>query len=304
MTTSSVSASQRGALETDYGYVLYKGKTPTKPVDLALMGTSFVSFQTDSSGHFQLPYPYLVAPAGAISYLSVTDKSCEQYKIVVCNKSDSMDRRLSAIHYPLNFTRPAILSDSDELRLQSAPGMLKAALVKRKMSDDSRFEHSSNPCDRDIVYIDDDAPFLYRKVLNWRQPGSESQFSRYKKEKPVEGEEYVYLGTDPRMKPAATPGFWIYHCEPPAIPPFMTPLEPIQRDSRLPPQNDDSNISSLLRASLQSTIYWQYLLTTHDDGEATVSFYTNDLPGKFICTLQGLSTEGTIFGQASYAVTP
>jgi len=123
--------------------------------------------------------------------------------------------------------------------------------------------------------------------------------------KPVEGESYVYQGRDPRFTPAATAGLWIYHCEAPPVPSFLVPLEPIQRAATFvsPDYSNSRNLLSNLNAQ-QSTVYWQHLLCTQDNGETDVYFFTNDLTGRFACILQGLSAEGPIYGQTSYTVIP
>jgi hypothetical protein len=64
---------------------------------------------------------------------------------------------------------------------------------------------------------------------------------------------------------------------------------------------DSSNVHSA-DPELYSTLYWNPLITTDKNGEAFFSFYTNDLTGKFTCTLQGVSDQGVVFGQQSFYV--
>jgi hypothetical protein len=96
----------------------------------------------------------------------------------------------------------------------------------------------------------------------------------------------------------------VYHCAVPPVPPFMTVLQPIQLGKAFPLQSFSSEDSLCLGSGLQSTIYWNYAIPTDENGEAIVRFYTNDLAGKFIYILQGLSTKGVIYGKGSYTVNP
>ncbi len=51
-----------------------------------------------------------------------------------------------------------------------------------------------------------------------------------------------------------------------------------------------------------TTVFWSPLIVTDDNGEAEVTFYTNDLPGNFICTVRGLSTLGEFKAQTMFTV--
>jgi len=290
-----------GSGASDSGFVLYKGKTPKEPVSLALVGSGLMTFQTDPNGRFLLPFTSLIAPTGATTYISVINQSAEQYKITIHDRSDEMDRRLATLHYPLNFNQSVTIVDSDELKLQSDLGLLKAALVKTKIPTNPSGPGSGRRgCDIDYVCTHDHGPRPYDHILNCPYVKSEPCETT----KPVEGQAYMYRGRDPRFTPAATAGLWNYHCDAPAIPGFLIPLEPIQRPVSFTVPDYDGHNPLSNAGSLQSTLYWQHLLSTRDKGELNVYFYTNDVTGKFTCTLQGLSVEGPIFGQASFVVTP
>jgi len=288
----------------DYGYVLYNGKRLQSPISLALMGSKFLTFQTDSSGHFELPYPLLTAQPGESNYLSVAaDKSQEKYKLILRSKADAIDSSLAIRHYSLNFYRQASLQDSDELNRLNTPDVLKAVIVKKLSADKVNLfsgQYESHSCDQDYVCTHDHGPMPYNHLLNCpdvvRHPCATT--------KPFEGQPYAYLGRDPRFAAAAVAGLWIYHCAVPTIPPFMTPLKPIRRPQTFPTQDPSTGDALVVGALYRSTIYWKHLLSTDKNGDAVIRFYTNDLSGKFVCILQGISSEGALFGKGSYTVDP
>jgi hypothetical protein len=301
---SDLTAQGFGADAPDYGYVLYNGKSPKTPVSLALMGGKFLTFQTDSFGHFELPYPFLIAQPGESDYLSVlTDKAQEKYKLVLRSKDDAIDSGLALQHYPLNFYRPVFSQDSDELQSLKTPELLKAAIVTKVSAGKTNMfsgQYESHSCDQDYVCTHDHGPSPFNHVLNCpdvvRHPCPTT--------KPVEGQSYVYMGRDPRFKQAAVAGLWVYHCAAPTIPSFMTPLKPIQRPQTFPTQDLSTGDELFVGALYRTTIYWKHLLSTDKNGDAVISFHTNDLSGKFICILQGISSEGALCGKGSYVVDP
>ncbi|WP_143160119.1 hypothetical protein [Chitinophaga jiangningensis] len=67
------------------------------------------------------------------------------------------------------------------------------------------------------------------------------------------------------------------------------------------PALKDNNISNA-EPYTSSTVYWSPLIVTDDNGEAKITFYTNDLPGNFTCTVRGLSTLGEFKAQTSFTV--
>lgn len=52
-----------------------------------------------------------------------------------------------------------------------------------------------------------------------------------------------------------------------------------------------------------TTLYWKPLVQTDARGEAEVQFYSNDLPGTFILTAEGIVPGGVISGRAQFRVT-
>ena len=67
-------------------------------------------------------------------------------------------------------------------------------------------------------------------------------------------------------------------------------------------QGLDSNTIKSPESFKSTTVFWSPLIVTDDNGEAEVTFYTNDLPGNFICTVRGLSTLGEFKAQTMFTV--
>jgi hypothetical protein len=281
---------------SDFGYVLFDGKKPKKPVALALMGTSYVPFETDSSGWFALPPTILVAAPGAVNYLSVVDKSSERYKIFIYDKADTVNKQLAAIHYPLNFVQTPVGHDPEEQKIETSEQMLKAAIVKAKIPEECNTfvgEYRSMHCDQDYVCYahytgHTDMPYPHLNCPYHLGGGS----------KPQEG--MLYLVHVPHGGEALI----TYHCAAPKLPSFMTPVRPILMDEPFPLQDYGMSNNTNLGSGLQTTIFWKSLLSADKNGEGTITFYANDLTGKFTCTLHGISAKGIISAQSSFMVTP
>lgn len=286
----------------DSGYVLQDENKVKRPVTLALMGNGFASFQTDSTGRFALPYSALIAPVGGVNYISVADKSPERYKIIVNSLSDQFERHLATVHFPVPRGSRIATPEADDAATDPSPDMLKAAVVTARIENEfiaEYGEYSSKHCDRDFVCLEhrEGNPGDPHWQLNCPENHAHnaSQIT-----KPVEGQRYYYT---PKRHPCGLScgvAFVTYHCAAPSFPPFIKTLEPILGEKSFPvPYNKEKE---MLGSGLQSTIYWQYKLVTDANGDATVTFYTNDLTGKFTCLLQGVSQAGVIQGAASYLV--
>ena len=45
----------------------------------------------------------------------------------------------------------------------------------------------------------------------------------------------------------------------------------------------------------RSTLYWNPLIKTDENGNATISFRTSDVDGRYKVTIEGMTSEGEIF---------
>lgn len=289
----------------DYGYVLYLEGKPKKSIPLSIMGSKFAILQTDSSGRFQLPYDKLLVPNGETNYVSVTAPSPQDYQIRIVCKADTLARQLAAVHYPLNFVQDPALSDSDEIKMQTSPETLRAAIVKARITQEYDIiseEYRSKRCDKDFVCTHTHGSMQNPQFLNCPAV----KVVPCATTKPVEGQRYLFMPKDAYepMPHHGMPGMYlIYRCVSPPLPKFIAPMTPIVSSPANFPVQDYSR-DYIVGSPQQSTVYWSHLLSTDNNGETTIDFYTNDLTGKFTTTLQGICVEGAIFGKESYVVTP
>lgn len=277
-------------IDPDYGYVLYKGKQPKQAVNLAIMSGGVIKFTTGPAGQFELPFELLQGHPGVWPMLSVTEDKTEDYTITLRHSTDSLDSILTHLQYTDTLPQ-GILPDTNATGLVATTGEMKAAVVKAKFNDNE--PNTSGDCNKDIVYLLHGERGLSNmirggsKILNWRDPARHE----YTTEKPEEGQSYVYFGRDPRFTPNGD-GTWVYHCAAPERPKFMVPLDIVAQPR---PYTADFGID-------RSTIYWAPLVTTDNHGTSRVSFLAGAVPRKFVCTVEGISENGPIFGQVCFTV--
>jgi hypothetical protein len=86
----------------------------------------------------------------------------------------------------------------------------------------------------------------------------------------------------------------------PVYPSFLSPIKPIclLKEAYA---SDPTAIPSSVNA-VYTTLHWAPLVATDVSGNAEISFYANDLPGQYINTLQGISTQGFISGRHSFRI--
>lgn len=294
--TSRMVGYASGHIDPDYGYVINKKKPVKKPVRLAILGDRLITFRTDSTGKFELPYQLLEAPYGKRLYIGVSNDNSSDLNIIVRHATDSLDSLLACRRYPA-FLNQKIVNDSNGSGSVEAKGTPLAALVTAKMNDDNDPGNTKGDCNRDIVYLthglfplQPGGPDLAGgKILNWTY----ADRHQYNTEKPIEGQSYIYNGHDRRFT-ANGDGTFAYHCASVSPSTFMTLLDPVEL-----PRNFSGDLDFL-----KSTIFWAPLIQTDENGDARISFSTNHLDGKFACTLQGLSGAGPIYGKVYFTVIP
>jgi hypothetical protein len=285
---------------SDYGYVLCDENKVKKPVSLALMGSNFTSFQTNSAGRFALPCSALVTSPGEVNYISVTDKSPERYKIMVYSRADTFDRQLAMIHYPLPVGFQNASQESNEADASCSSSMLKAAVVRAVIKIEFNAltgQYNSRNCGQDYVCTHHHGGPNEPDVLNCPYIGL---MGNSEKIKPMEGATYMYTSPKGALAPSGSFAFVIYHCAAPTIPEFMKALDPVLNimPFQAPPDREKGCDGT------QSTVYWNHRLITNKNGDLDISFDTNDRLGDFTCILQGVSPMGVIQGACTYRVTP
>lgn len=270
------------------GYVLHNDKTLKRPLEISILGHAVSRITTDSTGRFEVPDSVLVAPPGVDPGVVVTSGGYQgDYQLFVVNRYDSVVRRIAQTAWIPLFLKPGVQLSSSEPLASPFDGAkrLKAAVVVARPDDDIPIG-SGGEC-TDWVYLNN-----ILNCMNHYHTGK----------KPVVGQEYKYAG------PAATPtGMIIYKhcmtcrsCYVEKAQTFLTAISGIH----LPwePYNVDSVKFDPTLPALYSTLYWSPLVLTDDKGEAVFAFYTNDIKGRFVTLLQGMSSVGALKGQAFFSV--
>jgi len=273
----------------DYGHVVtYDGKKVRKPVPLFLMGPSMYSFETDSSGHFQIPYQTLLAPLGTNPFLSVMDKKNQtNYNIIIQNHYDTVNKKLAEAWYsPLSLIKDTIIREEEENNATFNSVKTLKSVVVRSGGDQDNYQ-SSGSC-RDYVCM--------YNVLNCpNHPNGR---------KPIMGETYMYI--DKAMGLFAHPSTIVYKecvsCKGCGNPSFIGTVRAIHLTPEFY-QSDSANFTPS-EPAVYSTLYWSPLIVTDSNGQANLSFYTDDLSGRFYVIVQGISSKGAFNRKEIFRVLP
>lgn len=263
----------------DTGIVLKNGKRLKKPVLLLVTGgRSSRMISTDSLGRFTVPADLLKADNGQqVRVLLPGNKDRENgYQPIYPSRPNKMDSILASYNFPAT-----VFYDDEptEAEVSAQKKMLKAVVVTAKKSDEyqSIDVFKSTTC-RDWVCMNN--------ILNCK-----NHPSGYK---PIHGARYMYNGGFPvryegcNLKGPGETGEFVK-----IIDPICYPKEYYVADySKFNPDAPE----------VLSTLYWSYKVITDINGEATVSFYTNDIKGRFVCSIQGYSDEGPFTAKTFFRV--
>jgi len=271
---------------TDYGYVLYRNKRPGRSLDLLLMGPGPLrAVSTDSRGDFQLPDSMLITPQYGHSLLAVAEQNDhDQYELRVQNDYDSVNDALArAWFYPppeqektkgLSQTFETIPDDKEFNSLKT----LKTIVI----------EGGGDHYAGDATCNDYVCPYNVLNCMN-------HPYGR----RPEIGQTYLY--TDYLGGPFYKT---VYRgcVSARTASRFLKEVRGIHLTKDIYKPDDKGNNAPGLETPYNSTLFWSPLSATDKDGEATLIFYSQQLPGGFINILQGLSTKGTIQGKSTFQI--
>lgn len=278
-----------GGFSEDFGSVrsMYSPDKDLKkklkqPIDLVILGSSVYRIQSDSFGRFQLPYQALVRPIGSKNpILAITDKRYqEEYDLDIRNAYDTVNKRLAKIGYaptPL-FKDTTVHEEQDGSLPFNAVRNLKQVVIKAGGNDE--YEDVHGGC-QDYVCM--------YNVLNCESPGHKIGSTR-----PIVGREYTYRGS--------ASGRIIYMgCMNVDYASTVGTVKAIHEPTQDHYYSIRANLQSFDPITL-STLYWAPDVSTDKNGEATITFFTNDLKGRFYLIAQGISTVGTFSGRTVFRV--
>lgn len=262
-----------------HGYVLFKQKPVKKPVPMILIGSGgIMTLTTDSAGKFTIPNANTRIPTDGKILLGVAgEKSTDAYSVYLRDDFDTLNKILEQNFVAMRPQKEDLLSAEEKTAMKS---MLSVVVVKAKKWD-SYGTFTSKDCN--------DYVCMYN-ILNCRNHKTGT--------KPQNGATYSY--TPPG---SMTPQQVVYHsCAADAARDdgFMKKVRGtyyakqfyVADYAKLNPQDQE----------VHTTIHWMHAVITNENGEADIEFYTNDLPGRFTCILQGFCNQGVLSGKHSFRV--
>jgi hypothetical protein len=245
-----------------------------KPVSIAVFGgQGLPTLTTDSSGYFELTPEITALPPDQSLHLVINEKNKGDLTITMNDDMDSLNKQLATLFYPESEGAKALMPADEETL--SKIKTLEAVIVKSSSKNEDRWgdqgAFNSQTCN-DYVCMNN--------ILNCGNHRNGTPA--------VEGGMYQYRGS-----------MVVYHC--PGRNKYANETEVLHKiKGRY--YSKDFYIADYAEFNPPdeeklSTIYWSQQTVTDENGEATISFYTNDLTGVFSVILQGISSKGVISGR-------
>ncbi|MDB5209412.1 MAG: hypothetical protein JWQ30_239, partial [Sediminibacterium sp.] len=256
------------------GHVLYQGKLIKKPVGIVILGAQPVTIMSDNAGRFVIPYLYKRGEITRKVIVGVKNTADMGYKLNIDTPWAAMDGWLANKYYPMNAVSIDEFTLEEKDKFHDLAGVELDEVVvsaKKRYSPENYIGvmNSNGLCD-DYVCA--------KGILNCKL--HDEPLSR-----PYEGEKF---------------GNIIYHCIYKNLPPYMGTVNSVWYAEEYP------YLISFKKASekqlVNTTLHWIPEIFTDENGEASFSFYTNDVRGKFNCILQGVSDMGAFSGNIKFMV--
>ncbi|MBO9659434.1 MAG: hypothetical protein J7527_11470, partial [Chitinophagaceae bacterium] len=246
-----------------------------KPIDIAVVGSVGLPIMTtDSSGYFSLsPNITALAPERTL-HIVINEKNKGDFKVELNSEIDSLNKQLAGLTYPESEGARALVTVDEETL--SKVKTLTNVIVKSSSKSEDRWanqgEFVSQTCN-DYVCMNN--------ILNCNNHRTGTPA--------VDGGLYAFRG-----------GMIVYRCTFQKNK-YIDGAEALYKiKGRY--YSKDFYIADYAEfnppdAEKLSTIYWSQQTVTDEYGEASISFYTNDLTGVFSVILQGISSKGVISGR-------
>jgi hypothetical protein len=277
--TSFISAAQNLSM-TMGGQVYFKNKVLKSPVEISLVNGENISiFNTNETGHFELsPEMTEQRPDGRLA-IFVNKKIKDDYHIDFKNDDDILNSKLARLSYTLPSQFKAALPEEVIVPFNNVK-TLGAVVVSSRKKQEQETDFFAMTVYKSKTCND---YFCMYNIFNCRNH-------------PTGGTPAMHGMTYTR--PGG--GTFRYECE--SYQPQQ--LQPAEIIFKLKGRyfTKQFYIADYAKFSppepeVLSTVLWMPQVVTDQNGEATVSFYTNDLPGIFSCIVEGVSTKGAVSGK-------
>ncbi|MCG2614184.1 hypothetical protein LZZ85_07820 [Terrimonas sp. NA20] len=245
-----------------------------KPVAVtAFGGTGLPIMTTDSSGYFAFaPEMTALLPDQHLNVI-INEKNKEDFTIEFNHEKDSLNKELAGLFYPASEGAKAVMP-ADEETLNKVQ-TLTAVVVKSSVKNQDRWG--------------DQGTFTSKTCSDYVCMNNILNCGNHRNGTPaVEGGLYHYRGNTV-----------VYHC--PGRNAYGGAAELLHKlKGRYYAKEfyiaDYAEFNPPDPEKL-STIYWSPQTITDENGEATISFYTNDLTGVFTLVLEGINSKGVVSGR-------
>lgn len=244
------------------GRVSKAGSLLKKPKQIILLnrigGNNFSTLTTNEKGDFFVVPEQLYTPADAKIAFFILDNKDNEYTVSVKSNTKDINKQIATEQNGF-FSPPNLVTITDEQLLKDAT-LANVTVIAEKTGLGEVF--ASKTCN--------DYVCLYN-ILNCSNHRIGS--------KPINGNEYTYQGRQVIYKGCEGDDESRY----------------VQLDGTYYPKEFYKNDYSKLNPTeleAYSTIFWDYAIHTDTSGKATFEFYTNDMSGKVLLHLQGISEKG------------
>jgi hypothetical protein len=263
------------------GYVLHNGLAIKKPVEIILVTPkSLLTIATDSSGYFEMNQEMLTTEPDWRLTLAVNEKHQADYAIILQNDNDVLQQKLAELDYP---ETQRILFIPEEIPLGSVKTLAPVIVQSKNAKDDEdalRFikgiKKNQELC-RDYVC-------MYNIINCINHP--------YEATKPQLGRSYQIRKFGATLETITYRGCITGYNMNKINTPESTDTIVYQLKGRYYSKQfyvaDYEKYNPPVPETL-TTLYWNPFIQTDEKGEASFSFYTNDLKGRLALIAEGVS---------------
>ena len=268
------------------GQLTQNGKNIKKQVEVYIMSDSLLQVvRTDAKGYFELTAENLMAPKGSNLSLFLNKKYQQSFQIKVQDPFPQMNARVATQlkWQPAAAAHPEHKDSFYALNTDSKYTNLKTVVVRATKAADKQFydrEFYVHPFNK--IYEGKCTDYVCAfNVLNCpNHPAGE---------RPIQGEVYMVLSS------WAGPQQMVYHdnCKPPAdTMNVLYYLRGLRQEKEW--YGLDYTVLNATTPQYQTTLFWNASVTVNSRGKASLSFYTDDVPGTFEVIVQG-GTQNDVF---------
>ncbi len=227
---------------------------------------------TDSTGHFSIPYSNILSSTSGKAWLNLSNKNYFQYEVKVNDPLEEIKKYVVSKTYDPVFNKTSVLNKENESFNPGGGINLKEVTVTVK--DKERLEFEKNG------YANKCGDYVCRyNILN-----CENHWHDRENKAPVKGKIYRRSGENGTI--------FYTGCLVQEIPPNITLLKTIN----LPKEFYIADVDNKNEPINFPTVYWNYQFGINN-AETPLTFNAGDLTGRFKIIVQGLSRNGIVYGE-------